>query len=81
MRLSKKDAQAVKNGLVAALNTNLFIHPSHLPNQFDGIWINDAQKRAYLRRMADSGLIQARWHERGWYKWYTYRARVVGETL
>jgi hypothetical protein len=73
MRLSKSEAERVKQGLIMSLNADFYKHPETLPNEFEGIWINDQQKRAYLRRLADKGLIVAKWHERGWYKWYTYK--------
>jgi hypothetical protein len=73
MRLSKSDAESVKNGLMLSLDYRAYKHPQTLPNVFDGIWINDDQKRAYLRRLADKGLIVAKPHQRGWYKWNTYK--------
>ena len=75
MRLSKAQAQIVKDGLVNALSYDVYRHPNRLPNEFGGIWINDQQKRAYLRRLAEKGLVFQNWHERGWYKWFTYKKR------
>lgn len=72
-KVTKAIADQIKQGLLDALKTDLFMHPDYLPNEFRGIWINDAQKRAYLRRMMEAGIIQGKWHERGWYKWYSYR--------
>lgn len=79
MRLSKQEAQVVKSGLIASLKTDVYIHPERLPNQFGDIWINDEQKRSYLRRLAKNGVISSKWHERGWYKWFTYMAKAEGE--
>lgn len=70
-RLKPHQANAVKVGLMRSL-TDKFVHPYRLPNVFDGIWINDAQKRAYLRRLAERGLIRFAYHERGWYRYNTY---------
>ena len=72
-RVTAEIAEQIKQGLYDALQPDIFMHPDYLPNEFRGIWISDAQKRAYLRRMMESGVIQAEWHERGWYKWYSYR--------
>ena len=71
MRLTKVQANIVKDGLVAALSDK-FKHPDSLPNSFGDIWINDQQKRAYLRRFMKKGIIRGKYHERGWYKWYSY---------
>lgn len=73
MRLSKAKAKIVKDGLFAALSEEKYLHPDALPNSFGDIWINDAQKRSYLRRMADKGIIYLAYHSRGWYAWYTYK--------
>lgn len=75
MRLSKAQAEIVKHGLVMSLQDDVYKHPDALPNYFGDIWINDQQKRAYLRRLADNGVIFAKWNERGWYKWYTYKSK------
>jgi hypothetical protein len=72
-RLKKSEAEIVKSGLEASLSLEEFKTPDRLPSTFDGIWISQSQKCAYLRRMADAGIIQAKWHERGWFKWYSYR--------
>lgn len=77
MRLSKQEAEAVKVGLVNALIREEFRHPKRLPNNFGDIWINEQKKRAYLRRLAEKGLIRAAWHERGWYRWYTYALNIL----
>ena len=76
-RLTKEIAEQVKHGLYEALKDDIFMHPNYLPNKFGGIWINDAQKCAYLRRMMESGVIQGKYHKRGWYKWYSYRRAPV----
>lgn len=52
--------------------TDTYTHPDHLPNVFDGLWISHAQKLSYLRRLADKGLIRQKYHERGWFRYYTY---------
>lgn len=72
MRLNKQQAKVVKDGLFVALSYK-YKHPDALPNQFGDIWINDAQKRGYLRRMADAGRIWRNQKWRGWYSWCTYR--------
>lgn len=79
-RLTKAQAQIVKDGLINSLPSDIFVHPDRLPNQFGGIWINDGQKAAYLRRLAVAGKISQRYHSRGWYQWYTYRQWREGET-
>lgn len=73
MRLSKTQAQIVKDGLVAALSEEVYRHPDRLPNNFGDIWIDDQQKRAYLRRLAEKGIIWQAYHSRGWYRWFTYK--------
>lgn len=72
MRLNRYQASCVKYGLIKSLNDH-FEHPDSLPNEFDGVWISDHQKFAYLRRLADAGHIQVKRHCRGWYVWNTYR--------
>jgi len=72
-RVTKEIADQIKQGLLNALQTDHFMHPDYLPNEFRGTWINDAQKRAYLRRMADKGEIWRKQQWRGWYSWCTYR--------
>lgn len=72
MRLNKVQANFVKRGLIESLQQGKFIHPDRISNEFNGIWINDQQKRAYLRRLAEAGKIRVRYHSRGWYSWNTY---------
>jgi len=72
-RLTKEIADQIKQGLYDALKPDIFMHPDYLPNEFRGIWIDDNQKRAYLRRMMEAGKIQGKYYARGWYKWYSYR--------
>jgi len=72
-RLTKKEAQIVKDGLMSQM-TSRYRRSEMFGNEFGGIWINDAQKRGYLRRLAEKGLIMQAYGERGWYKWYSYKA-------
>jgi len=72
-RLTKKEAQIVKDGLLSQM-TDRYRHSQMFGNKFGDIWINDAQKRGYLRRLAENGLCQQAYEQRGWYKWYSYKA-------
>lgn len=76
--LKPHQAAIVKRGLMAQM-TEEFRHPDYFPNQFDGIWIDDGQKRAYLRRLSEKGLVRCAYHERGWYKCNTYAALRPGD--
>lgn len=72
-RLTKKEAQIVKEGLLSQM-TDRYRHSQKFGNHFGDIWINDDQKRAYLRRLAESGLCAQAYKERGWYRYYCYKA-------
>ena len=78
-RLTKPEAKIVRDGLILALEDerqhhDIFVHPDWLPNRFGDIYINDAQKRGYLARLAQEGRIQQHYTAKGWYKYCTYRA-------
>lgn len=72
-RLTPYQSNMVRAGLEAALSLEYFRHPDMVTNYPNDIHITDRQKSYYLHQLADKGIIERKYHWRGWYCWTTFR--------
>jgi len=72
-KLTRYQSDMVRSGLEASLSLDIFKHSDSISNYPNDIHITDRQKSYYLHQLADKGVIERKYHWRGWYCWCTFR--------